>query len=99
MNDQPAFTAKVYQNQYLPVGGTVVDAVVTLTASGSGLAAVGTPPTPAHVMMIDCWGSMNGAVTKIAEPKKARMSAIDTLRDGVAFAIVAGWARAEMAYP
>src|SRR6266540_230911 len=99
MNDQPAFTAKVYQNQYLPVGGTVVDAVVTVTASGSGLAPVGTPPTAAQVIMIDCSGSMNAPVTKIAEAKKATMTAIDTLRDGVAFAIVAGRARAEMAYP
>src|SRR6266498_391590 len=99
MTDQPAFTAKVYQNQYLPVGGTVVDAVVTVTASGSGLAAVGTPPTAAQVIMIDCSGSMNAPVTKIAEAKKATMTAIDTLRDGVAFAIVAGRARAEMAYP
>src|SRR6266545_4641126 len=82
MNDQPAFTAKVYQNQYLPVGGTVVDAVVTVTASGSGLAAVGTPPTAAQVIMIDCSGSMNAPVTKIAEAKKATMTAIDMLTDG-----------------
>jgi len=34
MSDQAAFTAEVYQNQYLPSGGQVVDAVITVTASG-----------------------------------------------------------------
>jgi len=99
MNDQPAFTAGVYQNQYLPVGATVVDAVVTVTASGSGLAAAGAPPSAAQVIMIDCSGSMTAPATKIAEAKKATMTAIDTLREGVAFAIVAGRGRAEMVYP
>src|SRR6266508_5098247 len=99
MNDQPAFAAGVYKNQYLPVGASVVDAVVTVTASGSGLAAAGAPPSAAQVIMIDCSGSMTAPATKIAEAKKATMTAIDTLREGVAFAIVAGRGRAEMAYP
>jgi von Willebrand factor type A C-terminal domain/von Willebrand factor type A domain len=99
MNDQPAFAAEVYQNQYLPAGRTVVDAVVTVTASGSGLAAAGAPPSAAQVIMIDCSGSMTAPTTKIAEAKKATMTAIDTLREGVAFAIVAGRERAEMVYP
>jgi von Willebrand factor type A C-terminal domain/von Willebrand factor type A domain len=94
-----AFKAELYQNQYLPVGGTVVDAVVTVTASGSGLSAASAPPSAAELLMIDCSGSMNGPPTKIAEAKKATMTAIDTLRDGVAFAIVAGRDRAAMVYP
>jgi uncharacterized protein YegL len=99
MTEQAAFTAEVYQNQYLPEGGTVVDAVVTVTASGTGLSAAGTPPSAAQVLMIDCSGSMNAPATKIAEAKKATMTAIDTLRDGVAFAIVAGRTQADMVYP
>jgi len=93
------FKAELYQNQYLPVGGTVVDAVVTVTATGAELAASGAQPSAAQVLMIDCSGSMNGPPTKIAEAKKATMTAIDTLRDGVAFAVIAGRDRAEMVYP
>src|SRR5262249_12467243 len=83
---------------------TVVDAVVTVTASGSGLSgsslsAANQPPSAAEVLMIDCSGSMNGPPTKIAEAKKATMTAIDTLRDGVAFAIVAGRDGAALGYP
>jgi len=93
-----AFTAEVYQNQYLPAGGTVVDAVVTVTCTG-GNARVGAAPTAAQVIMVDCSGSMANPVTKIAEAKKATMAAIDTLRDGVEFAIVSGRNDADMVYP
>jgi hypothetical protein len=99
MSDQAGFTAEVYQNQYLPVGGTVVDAIVTVTASGAGGGAPAAQPSAAQVIMIDCSGSMNGPPTKIAEAKKATMTAIETLRDGVGFAVVSGRERAEMLYP
>ncbi len=96
---EAAFTAEVYQNQYLPAGGTVVDAVVTVTASGGTLRPGSAPPSAAQVIMIDCSGSMANPVTKIAEAKKATMAAIDTLRDGVAFAVVSGRNEADMVYP
>jgi hypothetical protein len=99
MSEQPAFQAEVYQNQYLPLDGTVVDAVVTVTASGAGLRTGGTPPSTAEVIMVDCSGSMASPATKISEAKKATMAAIDTLRDGVAFAVVAGRNDADMVYP
>src|SRR5256885_9909649 len=94
-----AFKAEVSQNQYLPSGGTVVDAVVTVTASGGTLRTDNAPPTAAQVIMIDCSGSMANPVTKIAEAKKATMAAIDTLRDAVAFAVVSGRNYADMVYP
>ncbi len=96
---EAAFTAEVYQNQYLPAGGTVVDAVVTVTASGGTLRPGSAPPSAAQVIMIDCSGSMANPVTKIVEAKKATMAAIDTLRDGVAFAVVSGRNEADMVYP
>jgi hypothetical protein len=100
MADQPAFKAELFQNPYLPAGGTVVDAVVTVTASGDGMvAAGGALPSVAQVIMIDCSGSMTSPYTKLTEAKKATMTAIDTLREGVPFAIVAGRGRADMVYP
>jgi hypothetical protein len=94
---QPAFAAEVYQNQYLPAGGDVVDAIVTVTASGNG--ASPTLTSAAQIIMVDCSGSMSTPPTKIAAAKMACSAAIDTLRDGVEFAIVAGTATAHMVYP
>jgi hypothetical protein len=99
MAEQPAFKAELFQNPYLPSGGTVVDAVVTVTASGDGVVAGGPAPTFAQVIMIDCSGSMTSPYTKLTEAKRATVAAIDTLRDGVPFAIVAGRGRADMVFP
>ncbi len=96
MSDQPAFTAEVYQNEYLPAGAQVVDAVVTVTATG---AVTVKKATAAQVIMIDCSGSMSTPPTKMAAAKMATTTAIDTLRDGVEFAVIAGRATALMAYP
>jgi hypothetical protein len=97
MTAAPAFTAEVYQNQYLPAGGQVVDAVITVTAEGPGGAAATT--TAAQVIMVDCSGSMSTPPTKMAAAKMATAAAIDTLRDGVEFAVVAGTANSHMVYP
>ena len=99
MTQPPAFTAEVFQNQYLPAGAQIVDAVVTVTASGSGLRAGGEAPSAAEVIMVDCSGSMADPATKMSEARKACAVAIDTLRDGVAFAVIAGRHDARMVYP
>jgi hypothetical protein len=99
MSSEPAFQVEVFQNPYLPAGGTVVDAVVTVTASGAGAVAAGAPPSAAQVIMVDCSGSMANPAIKMWEAKKATMAAIDTLRDGVAFAVVSGRNDADMVYP
>ncbi len=94
------FQTEVYQNQYLPAGGTVVDAVVTVTASGPGDGgASAAPKSAAQVIMVDCSGSMASPATKMSEAKRATAAAIDALRDGVAFAVIAGRADADMVYP
>jgi von Willebrand factor type A C-terminal domain/von Willebrand factor type A domain len=95
-----AFQAEVYQNEYLPDGARVVDAVITITAGGSG----GPPPVadgvpPAQVIMIDTSGSMAYPATKLSQAKKATAAAIDTLLDGAPFAVVAGSMQARMVYP
>jgi hypothetical protein len=98
MSEQPPFQAEVFQNEYLPADSTVVDAVVTVTASGQDV-RTGSAPTTAQVIMIDCSGSMANPATKLVEAKRATAAAIDSLPDGVAFAVVAGRAHAMMAYP
>jgi hypothetical protein len=94
--DRPTFQLEVFQNPYLPAGGDVVDAVVTVTASGTVAA---TAPSAAQILMLDCSGSMDNPGTKRAAARAATATAIDTLRDGVEFAVIAGRADATMAYP
>jgi von Willebrand factor type A C-terminal domain/von Willebrand factor type A domain len=94
----PAFAAEVFQNEYLPLGSTVVDAVVTVTASGPAAAAA-KAPTVAEVIMVDCSGSMNDPATKLSEAKRATSAAIDALGEGVQFAVIAGRHDSNMVYP
>jgi hypothetical protein len=96
VTDQPAFIAEVYQNEYLPAGGSVVDAVITVTATAGVSAEL---LSAAQVIMIDCSGSMANPPTKMAAAKMATATAIDTLRDGIEFAVIAGRAFASMVYP
>jgi hypothetical protein len=91
----PRFEVQVDQNEYLPVGGTVMDAAVSVTCTGAP--AGGALPGAAQVIMLDCSTSMYGA--KLVAAKQATALAIDTIRDGVAFAVVAGTSTARMVYP
>lgn len=49
--------------------------------------------------MVDCSGSMDYPPTKMRNARDATAAAIDTLRDGVAFAVVAGTHVASEVYP
>lgn len=49
--------------------------------------------------MVDCSGSMDYPPTKMRNARDATSAAIDTLRDGVAFAVVAGTHVAKEVYP
>ncbi|MGW7004140.1 vWA domain-containing protein [Streptomyces sp. NPDC054933] len=98
----PQFTAEVYQNEYLPEGASEVNAIVTVTSTGGG--TTGRQPGPsgssaAVVIMVDCSGSMDYPPTKMRNARDATAAAIDTIRDGVAFAVVAGTHKAEEVYP
>jgi hypothetical protein len=97
----PSFQIDVYHNEYLPRDGRIVDAVATVTATGEGLPALGPGAgvRTAQVIMIDCSGSMGYPVTKLSEAIRATATAIDTLREGVPFAVVAGTHEAYLAYP
>ncbi|MFJ2112947.1 MULTISPECIES: VWA domain-containing protein [unclassified Streptomyces] len=109
----PRFSVDVYQNEYLPEGGREVNAIVTVTSTGGGTTggiplagASATPsglpghsPNAAVVIMVDCSGSMDYPPTKMRNARDATAAAVDTLRDGVAFAIVGGTHVAREVYP
>lgn len=88
------FDVQVSQNEYLPAGGTTMDAVISIECAFGRGAPVG---SVAQVIMIDCSTSMSGA--RFEQAKQATGVAIDSLRDGVEFAIVAGNHAARMVYP
>lgn len=109
----PQFSVEVYQNEYLPEGGREVNAIVTVTSTGGGTSGraplagasrspayiPGRAPSAAVVIMVDCSGSMDYPPTKMRNARDATAAAIDTLRDGVAFAVVAGTHVANEVYP
>ncbi|WP_406149055.1 vWA domain-containing protein [Streptomyces sp. NBC_01012] len=109
----PQFSVEVYQNEYLPEGGRDVNAIVTVTSTGGGTTGgvplagrapvdAGTPvqsTNAAVVLMVDCSGSMDYPPTKMRNARDATAAAIDTLRDGTLFAVVAGTHVAKDVYP
>jgi von Willebrand factor type A C-terminal domain/von Willebrand factor type A domain len=99
---QSGFTVDVDQNQYLPEGGRDVSAIVTVTSSadadGTPAAATGAPAS-AEIIIIDCSGSMEYPHTKIAEARAATAAAIDVVRDGVWFSVIAGTDTAWPVFP
>ena len=98
---QPApFTAETFQNEYLAAGVDTVDAVVTVSAGGDASAASAAPAagSRAEVIIFDTSGSM-GAARKMQAAKEAAAAAVDSLDDGVAFAVVAGDHEAKMIWP
>ncbi|POM24496.1 von Willebrand factor type A domain protein [Actinomadura rubteroloni] len=94
---EPRFDISVDQNKYLPAGGTRVHAIVSVEASGGAVAAPS--GAAAEVIIIDTSGSMAYPATKLRSAVDAAVAAVDTLRDGVHFAIVAGNDTARMVYP
>jgi len=97
LSEQPQFSIKVDQNKFLPEGGREVHAIVSVESAGGTLAAA--PPAAAEVIIIDHSGSMTYPETKMRSAIAAAQTAIDTIRDGVYFAVVAGSNSASMVYP
>src|SRR5688572_26261995 len=91
------FTASVYQNEFLPDGGTDVNAIVTVTCSGAGTAGQSGGGAAGEVIIVDTSGSM-GPQT-MAAAKDAAKAAIAEIVDGTWFAVIAGSDRAMLAYP
>lgn len=111
-SNAPRFSVEVYQNEYLHEGAAEVNAIVTVTSTGGGttggmpLPVTDPSRTPLHdgpdaavVIMVDCSGSMDYPPAKMRNARNATAAAIDTLRDGVAFAVVAGTHKAREVFP
>jgi hypothetical protein len=92
-----AFTADVHQNQYLPIGGTTIDAIVRVTATGAAIAT--SAPARAEVLIVDLSGSMTLPRSKFKAALAATTAAIDCIEDGVAFGVIGGTQRATRIYP
>jgi len=94
----PDFTVDTFQNEYLVAGAREVNAIVTVTSASTadGPAAAA---SAAEIIIVDCSGSMAEPMTKMTQAAKATAAAIDAIRDGVAFAVVAGTLRARSVYP
>lgn len=99
----PQFSVEVYQNAYLPQGASEVNAIVTVTSTGGGTTGAFPGTTGgqagAVALMVDCSGSMDYPPAKMHNARTATGAAIDTLRDGVHFAVIAGTHVAKEIYP
>ncbi|MFE2986870.1 VWA domain-containing protein [Streptomyces sp. NPDC059262] len=105
----PQFSVDVYQNEFLPEGGREVNAIVTVTSTGGGTVggavaapqfyAAGRGADAAVALMVDCSGSMDYPPTKMRNARDATAAAIDTLRDGVHFAVIGGTHVAKEVFP
>jgi hypothetical protein len=82
------FAAETYQNEFLAIGATRVDALVSVTASDTGSTAG--DHEAIELVIVDVSGSMGFPRTKIKSAIAATCAAIDCIRDGVLFAVVAG---------
>lgn len=96
MTSYPEFRLDIAQNQYLMEGAAEVNAILTVGARA---------PEPgehtvsaAEVVIVDCSASMHRP-SKLNAAKQATVAAIDAIRDGVAFAVVAGNEAARVVYP
>lgn len=92
-----SFAVDIYQNEYLPIDGSEVNAVVTVTSSGGGPATA--EPEAAEILIVDTSGSMTVPQTKIKAARQATCVAIDCIRDGTAFGVIAGTDVARAVYP
>ncbi|MEU3447181.1 VWA domain-containing protein [Streptomyces thermolilacinus] len=84
------------------LGGPVRDGRAAPGGGGApydGATAAPGPGTAAVVLMVDCSGSMEYPPTKMRHAREATAAALDTLHDGVCFAVVAGTHVAREVYP
>ena len=91
------FTADIYQNEFLPGGGAEVNAVLTVTSTSDGVTAQSVEA--AEIVIVDTSGSMDVPHSKIRAAREATSVAIDAIRDGVTFAVIAGTHEAQLVYP
>jgi hypothetical protein len=90
------FSLEVFQNEYVPPQATSMDAIVTVTSHGLVPVTAG---EAAEVLIIDISGSMYSPPGRIHSAIRAAGLAVDRIRDGVRFGIVAGNQDAAVVFP
>ena len=79
----PTFSADVYQNEFLPDGGTDVHAIVTVTCSGAGAVGQAGAGDAAELVIVDTSGSMDGE--NIAAARIHRATCLSGCRSQVCY--------------
>ncbi len=74
-----------------------VHAILTVTAASSRLAPA--TPAAAEVLLLDCSSTMLFPRSKAILAREAAIAAVESLSDGVVFAVVGGTSEATMIYP
>jgi hypothetical protein len=97
--EQPmiSFAVDVYQNEFLPSGGSEVNAVLTVASTSDGVLEPNVEA--AEIVIVDASGSMDVPHSKIRAAREATSVAIDCIRDGVPFGVIAGTHEAKLVYP
>ena len=91
-----SYTAEAFQNEYLALGASEVNAIVTVTSSGGdgGRRTGGAT----EIIIVDASGSMQAEGRMIAA-RQAAEAAVNCVDDGVRFAIIAGVSTAQQLFP
>jgi hypothetical protein len=90
------YTAEAFQNEYLALGASEVNAIVTVTSSGAEGGRRTSGAT--EIIIVDASGSMQ-ADGRIGAARQAAKAAVACIDDGVHFAIIAGVGTAQQLYP
>ncbi|MEU7904732.1 VWA domain-containing protein [Actinoplanes sp. NPDC049118] len=90
------YTAEAFQNEFLALGATEVNAIVTVASSGAegGRRTAGAT----EIIIVDCSGSMM-AEGRMVAARQAAKAAVNCIDDGVRFAIIAGVSTAQQLFP
>jgi hypothetical protein len=90
------YTAEAFQNEFLALGATEVNAIVTVEKSGAEAGRRTAGAT--EIIIVDCSGSMQ-AEGRMVAARQAAKAAVDCIDDGVRFAIIAGVSTAQQLFP
>src|SRR3954469_22080092 len=90
------YTAEAFQNEFLALGATEVNAIVTVASSGADGGRRTSGAT--EIIIVDASGSMQ-AEGRMSAARQAAKAAIGCIDDGVHFAIIAGVSTAQQLFP
>ncbi len=91
-----SYSAEAFQNEYLAMGASEVNAIVTVSSSGGEGGRRAAEAT--EIIIVDASGSMQ-AEGRMAAARQAAKAAVNAIDDGVRFAIIAGVSTAQQLFP